>query len=187
MRLCHASRYSLRIPPHLFVTCDSILLVVCRVCLRRRRVSPSLARLLPRFCRCSSLATAVGVCNDFTTNNRKHTYNSIPRLFVCETELRPHTTATAAPPPPSKPPRQHHTITTAASQQQGQQRGGGDLSSPATAYVPGLKKKKKANGKTRPAKFKLNHFPKIRSYNGRPSFIVQLFPEPQNYEINCQK
>ena len=38
--LCHASTYSLHLRAHLFVTCDSILRVLCRVCLRRRRVCP---------------------------------------------------------------------------------------------------------------------------------------------------
>ena len=51
------------------------------------------------------------------THLRQHT-----ALVVCETELCPHTNATAAPPPPSKPPQAHHSSSTAAAaQQQSQQ------------------------------------------------------------------
>ena len=46
------------------------------------------------------------------TRLRQHT-----ALVVCETELHPHTNATAAAPPSSKPPQAHHTSTTAAAQQ----------------------------------------------------------------------
>ena len=43
------------------------------------------------------------------THLRQHT-----ALVVCETELRPHTNATAAAAAPSKPPQAHHSSSTAA-------------------------------------------------------------------------
>ena len=50
-----------------------------------------------------------------TTKNHTQTLQQ-QQTAVCETELRPHTNATAAP-----PPHQHHTSTTTAPQQQRQQ------------------------------------------------------------------
>ena len=79
---------------------------------------------------------------------RQHT-----ALVVCETELRPHTNATAAAaPPPSKPPKAHHTSTTTATLRQhsskDSSRGGGGLTSPATVCVPDFKNQGKRRNKS---------------------------------------
>ena len=73
-------------------------------------------------------------------------------------------------------PHQHHTSTTPAAQQHSSRdssRGGGDLTSPAAVYVPDFKNRGKTAKQDLP--FKMNHFPKIRSHNGRPLFPMQLF------------
>ena len=84
---------------------------------------------------------------------RQHT-----ALVVCETELRPHTNATAAAPPPSKPPLAHHISTTAAAHQQhssrDSRRGGGDLTSPAAVYMPDFTNRGKRQDKTYQFKLK---------------------------------
>ena len=70
-----------------------------------------------------------------TTRNKESQTNLLQHtaLVVCETELRPHTNATAEAPPPSKPPQQHHSSRDGS-------RDGGDLTSPATVYVPDSRK-----------------------------------------------
>ena len=62
-------------------------------------------------------------------------------------------------------------------------RGGGDLTSPATAlYVPDFKNTDKRQTNQDLPIQNIKYFPKIRSHNGRPLFLMQLFLEPQNYE-----
>ena len=107
-------------------------------------------------------------------------------LVMCETELRPQTQTRQQ---QHHHHQNHHSSTTPAPQQQhssrDSSRGGGDLTSPATMYVPDFKSIGKRQNKT--YQFNINHFPKIRSHNGRLSFLMQLFREPQNYKINRQK
>ena len=72
-------------------------------------------------------------------------------LVLCETELRPHTNATAAA-TPSKPPQVNHSSSNTQQQhisRDSSSRGGGDQTSPATTYVRARFSKIKANG-TRP-------------------------------------
>ena len=51
------------------------------------------------------------------THLRQHT-----ELVLCETELRPHTNATATAAPPSRSPQAHHSSSAAAAQEQRQQK-----------------------------------------------------------------
>ena len=68
----------------------------------------------------TSIIFCIGLTSPITHNKESQTHlRQHTALVVCETELRPHTNATAAAPsPPSKPPQAHHTSSTAAAQQQ---------------------------------------------------------------------
>ena len=117
-----------------------------------------------------------------TTKNHKHTYDSTTRL-LCARLARQSFVLTHKRDSSSTSTTIIKTATAAAQQQHSSSsssKGGGDLTSPATTHVPDFKNKGKRQNKTYQSK-------KIRSHNGCPLFLMQLFLEPQNHKNNRQK
>ena len=112
------------------------------------------------------------------THLRQHTYRACCVRDRASSSHKGDSSTTTTIETTTATPQHHHSSRDSS-------RRGGDLTSPATVYVPDFKNQRKQQNKT--YQFNIKPLFKIRSHNGRPLFLMQLFLEPQNYKNNRQK